>query len=117
MILPQELEVFYVIPAIRREIALALAKKGFKHKKIAQIFGVTEACVSNYFKNKRASEVKFNNRTSKLISDCTDKLSKGQTCFISVVQKICKEFKESKCLCALHEKMDEHVCKCRGCLS
>ncbi|MFA5406347.1 MAG: hypothetical protein WC307_03250 [Candidatus Nanoarchaeia archaeon] len=116
MILPQELEVFYVIPAIRRELALSLSKKGFKQKKIAQIFGVTEACISNYFKSKRANEVKFNVKIIKLINDCAEKLSKGQTCFINVVQKVCKEFKNSECLCALHEKLDEHVCKCRGCL-
>jgi len=116
MILPQEIEVFYVIPAIRRELAKALVKQGLKQKQVAEIFGVTGACVSNYFKAKRGQEVKFDTKTKKLINECADQIKKGQSCFISAIQKICKEFKQSECLCELHKKLDDHVCGCKGCL-
>lgn len=117
MILPQEIEVYYVIPAIRRELAKALVNKGLKQKQVAGIFGVTQACVSNYFKSKRAQEVKFTPEIKKLITECAESISKGRSCFINAVQKICKEFKQKKHLCALHKELDDHVCGCKGCLS
>lgn len=117
MILPQEMEVYYVIPAIRRELAKALIKEGLKQNKIAKIFGVSDACVSNYFKAKRAQDVKFNKELKKTIKDCASDLKKGKACYISIVQKICKEFKQSNCLCDLHKKLDNHVCGCKGCLA
>jgi predicted transcriptional regulator len=117
MILPQEIEVFYVIPAIRRELAKDLFSKGFKQKQIANIFGVTAACVNNYFKEKRGKNVKFSPEIKEIINKCADNIATGKSCFINSVQQICKEFKNKKCLCKLHEKLDPHVCKCRGCLS
>jgi len=116
MILPQEMEVFYVIPAIRRELASALVKKGLKQKEVAGLFGVTEACISNYFKSKRGNEVKFSPKLVKAINECANELRQGKSCFISVVQRVCKEFKQSEGLCKLHQKLDSHVCGCRGCL-
>jgi len=116
MILPQEIEVFYVIPAIRRELAKALVKRGFKQKQVAEIFGVSKACICNYFKAKRGQEVKFDAKTKELINGCADDLKSGKTCFISAIQKVCKEFKQSECLCDLHKKLDDHVCGCKGCL-
>lgn len=115
--MPQEIEVFYVIPAIRRELAKALVNKGFKQKKVAQLLGVSEACVSNYLNHKRAEEVGFKPEIKKLITSCADKISKEKTCFINAVQIIIKKFKQEECLCRLHEKLDSHVCGCRGCLN
>ncbi|HLE06488.1 MAG TPA: transcriptional regulator, partial [Candidatus Nanoarchaeia archaeon] len=83
MILPQELEVFYVIPAIRKELAVKLKANGLSQKKIAGIFGVTEACVSNYFKSKRANDVKFSPELKSMIDNCAKEISKGKSCFIS----------------------------------
>ena len=120
MILPQELEVFYVIPAIRRELALALKSGGLSQKKIAGIFGVTEACVSNYFKSKRANDVKFSPELKLMINDCAKSISAGKSCFISSIEKVCREFKNAKCLCDLHKKIDNHLCcsfNCGGCFA
>ncbi|MBD3312538.1 transcriptional regulator [archaeon] len=117
MLLPQEIEVFYVIPAIRRELAEALVSKGFKQKEVAHLLSVSEACVSNYFNHKRADEVSFKPEIKNLITSCADKISKGEMCFINAVQVITKKFKQDECLCRLHEKLDSHVCGCRGCLN
>ena len=37
---PQELEVFYVIPALRREFSLRLKESGKSQKDIAKVLGV-----------------------------------------------------------------------------
>ena len=54
LIFPQEIEVWYILPAIRKKVALKLVKRGLSQKKVADIMGVTEAAVSQYKKSKRA---------------------------------------------------------------
>ncbi len=117
MILPQEIEVFYVIPAIRRELAKALVRKGITQRKIASIFGVTEACVSNYFNTKRGAEVKLSNDIKAIIYSGADSLIKNNSCFISIIQRACREFKKTEALCTLHRKLENITCDCRGCLA
>ena len=46
--MPQEVEVWYVIPSIRRELALAMIEKGRTQKSIAKMLGVTEPAVTQY---------------------------------------------------------------------
>ena len=60
MITPQELEVWYILPAIRRELTISLKEEGLKQRQVAEILGVTEAAVSQYIKSKRAKAIKFN---------------------------------------------------------
>ena len=55
----QEVEVFYILPAIRRELALAMKLQGIEQKKIAQLLGVTEPAVSQYVNSKRASTLEI----------------------------------------------------------
>ncbi|MBI4142053.1 helix-turn-helix domain-containing protein [Candidatus Woesearchaeota archaeon] len=59
LIHPQEVEVFYLLPALRRDIAISLKELGKDQKQIAKILGVSEPSVSHYFNSKRATEVEF----------------------------------------------------------
>ena len=56
--LPQEIEVWYIIPAIRKALAEQLVKK---HKltleKTGNILGVSKAAVSQYLSKKRATKI------------------------------------------------------------
>jgi predicted transcriptional regulator len=47
-LMPQEVEVWYVIPSIRRELALTMIEKGRTQKSIAKMLGVTEPAVTQY---------------------------------------------------------------------
>ncbi len=47
-LMPQEVEVWYVLPALRRELALAMIKKGLPQKQIAKMLGVTEPAITQY---------------------------------------------------------------------
>ena len=51
---PQEIEVWYVLPAIRKELVVTLKEKNLTQKKIAEFLNITEAAVSQYIKQKRA---------------------------------------------------------------
>lgn len=116
MMLPQELEVWYVIPAIRKELSKNLTAFGLKQKEVALLFGVSEACVSNYFKSKRAGDVTFNKEMKSLIHESALRLSKGKSCFIKEVQWLCKAFKKGEHLCSLHKRFENKMCDYRGCL-
>jgi predicted transcriptional regulator len=51
---PCEVVVWYVLPTIRRELAKELVQQyDIKQSKVAKMFGVTDAAISQYLKNKR----------------------------------------------------------------
>jgi predicted transcriptional regulator len=47
-LMPQEVEVWYVLPAIRRELARVMIDRGKPQKQIAKMLGVTEPAVTQY---------------------------------------------------------------------
>ncbi|MFH1328275.1 MAG: hypothetical protein ABIH76_05470, partial [Candidatus Bathyarchaeota archaeon] len=60
---PQEIEVWYVLPALRREFAKAFLETGMKQKDIAKIMEINEPAISQYLKAKRAKEFQFEQGT------------------------------------------------------
>ena len=100
--LPQEIEVWYIIPAIRREFAKGLVKKNLKQREIARMLGVTDAAVSQYFSSKRGSEVKFNQRVKREIKTSVEKIAKGGDVLVEI-QKICKSCKKDGICCYIHK--------------
>jgi predicted transcriptional regulator len=46
--MPQEIEVWYVLPAIRRELARIMIAREIQQKQIAKMLGVTEPAVTQY---------------------------------------------------------------------
>ena len=57
-IMPQEIEVWYLIPALRKELARIFIKDyGLAQKKAAELLGISGAAVSQYVKEKRAKEI------------------------------------------------------------
>ncbi len=56
--LPQEIEVWYIIPAIRREMAICLSKEyGTSYDEIAVIMGLTKSAISQYISGKRVERI------------------------------------------------------------
>jgi len=96
---PQEIEVFYIIPALRRELTLALKAQGHDQKKIAQWLGVTEAAVSNYVRNKRAKDIAFSAAVVKRIKEAALRVTDHATLF-EETQHLLKLTKQSGAVCA-----------------
>ena len=47
--LPQEVEVWYIIPAVRKEMAKLLTKEyGFSYERAGRALGISKAAVSQY---------------------------------------------------------------------
>ena len=112
---PQEVEVFYLLPAIRREIATALKAIGKDQKQTAKILGVSEPSVSNYFRAKRATEVQFSEAIKKEIQKIARTLKIPQDT-IKAAQKILKLIHQEKQMCKVCKDINKTLAKeCEAC--
>ncbi len=115
--LPQEIEVWYLIPAIRRTLVDSLINDfHLKQSETAKLLGITEAAVSQYRKSKRAAGIKFNEKTKNLIKKCAKKLHDKKTCSFREIQRLCMGIKKSGFLCEIHKKYDKKIGVCKVCL-
>jgi len=114
---PQEVEVWYVLPALRRELALAMKKQGLKQNEIAKMLNITEAAVSQYFSSKRAAKVAFNGKLKAEIMLAAKRI-KNRCDRTKQLQGLLKMVRSEGVLCDLHKKYcDCHVQgKCGVCL-
>lgn len=103
MKLPQEIEVQYIIPALRRELVKELKKLDCSQKEISTVLELTEAGISQYLSGKRGSEVKFDKYIEKEIRDSAKKIKEGSPSFTEL-QKLCNLCKTNMILCAVHKK-------------
>lgn len=102
---PQEVEVWYVLPALRKELSIALKEK-ISQKEIAKLLGITEAAISQYTKQKRAAKLKFNQEIKKEIKKSSKRIfkEKKRTTVAGELQRLCKIIKKKHVLCQLHKK-------------
>ena len=131
--MPQEVEVWYVIPSIRRELALEMIEKGRTQKSIAKMLGVTEPAVTQYKLSKgkdssrsRGDRVdipkKFQpeiDKSADAILDSWDKNGEAPKTFETMtreVNRIIKLLRDAGILCEVHR---EHCAgvhpDCRAC--
>ncbi len=116
MELRQEIEVWYIIPSIRKEIALAMKAKGIKQAEIARRLGLTKAAITNYITKKRAKEIKFDNEFKKQIKDSINNI-KDEVSAMKEIQKLLQVAKNKKIICKIHKQNCEDKCLggCKAC--
>ncbi len=111
---PQEIEVWYILPAIRKELVVALKETGKSQKDIAKLLNITEAAVSQYVKEKRAKEVNFNEEVKNFVKDAATKIKDQESAF-QQIQQISEFIKKSKALCQLHAQIEGDLKGCDVC--
>ena len=114
--MPQEIEVWYILPAIKRGIAIELVSKGLKQKDIAKLLKVTEASISNYIKSKRAATIELNKIVDSEIKKSAEKLlsakeDNSNKILVKELQRICKIIRDEKILCKAHKQLDSSISK------
>lgn len=112
---PQEIELFYVLPALRREIAACMKSKGLSQKAIAKLLGITEPAVSQYFSAKRAKTVKFSDKILGEIHASAPKITNHNS-LVSETQKLLHMAREEGVVCQVHKKMGLGKCDVEFCL-
>ena len=111
MLTPQEIQVWYILPALRKEIATKLKKQEFKQKEIARIMDITPAAVSQYLHKKRAN---MNIRIKEEIIDTAIKnILKNDEDYQEALQEALEEVSEAHTICEVHKKI-EKVTNCCG---
>ena len=117
--MPQEIEVRYILPAIRRELASILIKDHKKsQKEVANILGLTEAAISQYQHSKRAKEVVFSDSVINEIRKSAEKILKDKNKKQSVIAemyRISNLTTVKHILCDLHRSQSKDLANCNVC--
>ncbi len=112
---PQEIEVFFVLPALRREIAKSMKEQGFGQKEIAVRLGLSEAAVSHYIREKRAQDVQFNANTLTKIKEAAKKVN-GPHSLVAQTQLLLSYLKAEKMTCVVCKEQNTTVpASCNAC--
>ena len=115
-LMPQEIEVWYILPAIRRELTIVLKGKGMLQKDIATLLGITESAVSQYLHEKRAHGGTFNHALLQNIKESAHRITQNPHRSAAEIQSILKESLNQDLLCRIHRQYDSEVPKsCEVC--
>lgn len=104
--LPQKAELMYLIPTIRKELALAL-KKSFSESEIASKLGLTKSAVSQYIHKKRGAEIKFPEKIKREITKAAKRIANGKSSGMAEIVDLLELAKKSRFTC----KICREVCK------
>ena len=112
LLTPQEIEVWYILPAVRRELAkIMISTKGMSQKQAAKVLYLTEPAISQYLKEKRGKDVKFNNAVQQEMKKSVDTIlaNPSPSSLISELQRILKVTKQNMILFSVHKKIDSSI--------
>ncbi len=109
-ILPQEVEAWYIIPALRRELSKALIKKhGLSYDKVGRLLGITKAAVSQYLSNKRASKVKLHVKIHDEVEKSALNILEKKSDSVREIQRILKVIRLNHLHCEVCGKYHNNV--------
>ena len=101
--MPQEIEVWYILPALRKEFSKIMLEKGLTQREIAKKLYITEAAVSQYLKGKRGGDLNFLENIKREIIASVDRLLNTGN-IVQEFQALCRKIRESEMLCEIHRK-------------
>ena len=117
-LLPQEIEVWYIIPAVRKELSRLLTQQyEMSYERAGKILGVSKAAVSQYLSNKRANKIKLSVEVKKEIRKSAEIIAKDQKNVLGEMQRILRYIKDKKCLCTVCKKYNRDILNYCGCKS
>ncbi len=98
---PQEIETFYVLPALRRNLAFSMKESGLKQKDIAHLFGINSATISQYRSSKRGNQVNFNKDVLVQIKQSAKRI-KDRLSYLQETQRLLQYIRQTNALCQIH---------------
>lgn len=113
--LPQEIEVWYIIPAIRKEMAIFFSKEHkISYDNIAAMMGLTKAAISQYIAGKRVERIKMHPKALEETKLSCNKIVKNKSTVIKEIPRILDIIKRKKLHCEMCGQMIDgvlHDCK------
>ena len=95
LVSPSEIESFYLLPTIRKELTRHLKDQGLDQKEIARKLHITEPAVSQYVNSKRASQVIFDRKIDEEIQKSAVSIKTGAN-FIEESTKLLRLVKDHR---------------------
>ncbi|MBC7115179.1 MAG: transcriptional regulator [Archaeoglobi archaeon] len=80
--------IWYIIPALRRELTVELYNSGLTQKEISKCMGITQAAVSQYLKSKRGATVNLSEEIREEIKKLAERIKRGEE--ISLESEVCR---------------------------
>ncbi len=118
-VLPQEIEVRYIIPAVRGKLAHVLIEEAkVSQKEVAKLLGLTEGAISQYVHGKRGNEVVFSESVMDEIRKSARLIVKGKgnrKDVLTEILRICKLATVKQILCDIHRKRSKGLETCTIC--
>ncbi|MDP3917507.1 MAG: helix-turn-helix domain-containing protein [Nanoarchaeota archaeon] len=112
---PQEIEAWYVIPMIRKELAFAMKKEGLDQKGIAKLLGITPAAVSQYISKKRASNYEIEDGIKFEFIDSARRIAQDKSLILSEFQRLMKICWDEGVVCEIHKSKSWCPEQCEVC--
>ena len=117
--MPQEIEVRYILPAIRRELArIFIHEHKLSQKQAANMLGLTEAAVSQYQHFKRAKEVVFSDSIIEEVKASAEKIladKNNKQRLVGEIYRISNLTTVRQILCDLHRSQSKDLADCNIC--
>jgi len=109
-IMPQEIEVWYLIPALRRELArIFIEDYNLSQKKTAETLGMTSAAISQYVNSKRGKGIKFSDIELEKIKKSAKKIIDKKETLMKELYGLCDLLRKSKTICEIHKSQDGSI--------
>jgi len=112
---PQEIEVWYILPAIRAELTKQMIQLGVSQADVAKKLNVSRAAVTQYVKNKRAIDFEFDEPIRKQIKISAKRILEDSVDHMKEFQIICDNVRETGMLCQFHKKIEAVDTECSIC--
>jgi len=108
--LPQEIEVWNILPAIRKAFA-EIFVKDFKlsQKDTAKLLRLTEPAISQYLKKKRAKNILLDDTIMREIKISAQKILNGSSLLFRELKRICDLQQVRKIVCKIHKESNENI--------
>ncbi len=112
MVLPQEIQLWYVLPALRRELVKALiSRHRMQRKMIAKALGISEGAVSQYLSSKRGVNVKFSLGIVRQIELSSDLIASGDSSAMPELVRLSGLPEVKRMVCKIHMMQDPFMKK------
>ncbi|MDD5331598.1 MAG: helix-turn-helix domain-containing protein [Candidatus Nanoarchaeia archaeon] len=112
----QEMEVWYTLPALRKQLTLELKQLGLTQTEIAKILCVRPSAISQYVKNKRATQFNFPENIKKEIKKSAKNLKEKKCGLIEELNRLCLIIRKGGHLCTIHKAQEPELKNCKVCL-
>jgi len=107
----QEIETYYLIPAIRREIVKKMVEKGLSQREVAEKMKLTKSAVSQYISGKRGKKFSLDDG---LVDNSAERIINGEH-YLKVIQDLLSELKKDKKICLIYAKNNIRPEDCEVC--